>query len=129
MVPGGRPLIAIGYTYNMWNVLYFIVTEDTSSTKADITHLSKFPDTFFNAVIHPVARPIAMSKLFGSVSEVDSQNKSSQSDLVLKKFWVTQCGWKRLCKTVDTGITITNFWKIFCYGVKRYHYAKLIDII
>ena len=26
------------------------------------------------------------------------------------------------------GMTITNFWKLFCYGVKRYHYEKLIGI-
>ena len=28
MVPGDRPLIAIGYMYNMWKVLYFIVTDN-----------------------------------------------------------------------------------------------------
>ena len=26
------------------------------------------------------------------------------------------------------GITITNFWKLFCFGVKRDHYDKLIGI-
>ena len=26
------------------------------------------------------------------------------------------------------GMTINNFWKLFCYGVKRYHYDKLIGI-
>ena len=26
------------------------------------------------------------------------------------------------------GITITNFWKIFRYGVKRDHYGKFIGI-
>ena len=26
------------------------------------------------------------------------------------------------------GITITNFWKLFCYGVRRDHYNKLIGI-
>ena len=25
-------------------------------------------------------------------------------------------------------VTITSFWKIFCYGVKRHHYEKLIGI-
>ena len=38
------------------------------------------------------------------------------------------CGWLRLCTTVDMGMTITNFWKLFCYGVKRDHYDKLIGI-
>ena len=26
------------------------------------------------------------------------------------------------------GMTITNCWKLFCYGVKRDHYEKLIGI-
>ena len=33
MVPGGRPIIAIGYNYYIWKVLTFIVTEDAESTK------------------------------------------------------------------------------------------------
>ena len=35
MVPGDRPLIAIGYKYNMRKVLYFIVTDNAGSTKTD----------------------------------------------------------------------------------------------
>ena len=34
MVTGDRPLIATGYKNNMRKVLYFIVIEDTGSTKA-----------------------------------------------------------------------------------------------
>ena len=30
--------------------------------------------------------------------------------------------------TVAMGMTITNYWKLFCYGVKRDHYDKLIGI-
>ena len=26
------------------------------------------------------------------------------------------------------GMSITNFWKLFCYGIKRYHYEKLFAI-
>ena len=26
------------------------------------------------------------------------------------------------------GLNITNLWKLFCYGVKRYHYEKLVGI-
>ena len=67
-----------------------------------------------------------MSKLFLSVNDIESHKKSSQYDLVLKTFWVTQCGWTQLCAAVAMGMTIANFWKIFHYGVKRYHYKKLI---
>ena len=62
------------------------------------------------------------------MNEVDSHNKSRQSDLSLEKWWVTQCGWLRLCATVAMGMTITNCWKLFHYGVKRDHYEKLIGI-
>ena len=34
----------------------------------------------------------------------------------------------RLCTTVAMGTTINNVWKLFCYGVKRDHNEKLIDI-
>ena len=30
--------------------------------------------------------------------------------------------------TVAMGMTITNLWKLFCYGVQRDHYEKLIII-
>ena len=62
------------------------------------------------------------------MNEVDSHNKSRQSDLALEKWWVTQCGWLRLCTTVAMGMTITNCWELFRYGVKREHYDKSIGI-
>ena len=83
MVPGGRTLIAIGYNYNAWKVLSFIVTDKTWITKTGIPYLSKYPEKFTNVAIHPVARPLVMSKLFSAVNEVDSQKNSRQSDLVL----------------------------------------------
>ena len=39
MVPGGRPLIAIGYKYNMGKVLSFIATDNAGSTKTDVYSL------------------------------------------------------------------------------------------
>ena len=63
-------------------------------------YLSKYPNLIYNASIHPVYCSLFMSKFFGSVNEVDFHNKSSQSNLSLEKFWVTQCGWIRLYTTV-----------------------------
>ena len=120
MVPGDRPLIAIGYKYNARKVLYFIVTDNAWSTNTVITYLSKYPDQYNNVAICPVARPLVMSKK-SAVNEVDSHNKSRQSDLSLEKWWVTQCGCLRLCTKVAMGMTITIFWKLFRYGVKRDH--------
>ena len=79
MVPGGRPLIAIGYKYNAQKVLSFIVTDNTGITKNGIPYLSKYPDQFTNASICPVARPVVMSRKKSAVNEVDSHNKSRQS--------------------------------------------------
>ena len=51
MLPGGRPLLAIGYNYNTQKFLYFIVTEDARSKKAGITYLSKYSNPFSNVSI------------------------------------------------------------------------------
>ena len=69
-----------------------------------------------------------MFTLFGSVNEVDFHNKSRQSDLVLDKLWVTQCGCIMLCKIVSMVMTITNFCKKFCYVVNRDQHEKFIGI-
>ena len=60
MIPGDRPLIAIGYKYNARKVPYFIVTDNTGCTKTDIPYLSKYPDQFTNVAIRPVALPLVM---------------------------------------------------------------------
>ena len=116
MVPGDRSLSAIVYKYNPRKVLYFIVTDNSGSTKTGIPYLYKYPDQFTDFSIRPVARPLVMSKK-SAVNEVDSHNKSRQSDLALEKWWVTQCGWMQLCTAIDMGMTITNGWKRFRYGV------------
>ena len=40
VVPGAMPLIDIGCKYNMRNILSFIATVDSGSTKSGITYLS-----------------------------------------------------------------------------------------
>ena len=76
MVPGGRPIIAIGYKYNARKVLYFIVTDNTGSTQTGLPYLFKYPDQFSNFFIRPVARTLVMYKFFGSINEVNSHSKS-----------------------------------------------------
>ena len=75
MVPGGRPLIAIGYKYSMRKVLSFIVTYNAGNTQAGLLYLYKHPDQFCNFSIRPIALPLFMHKFFGAVNEVDSHNK------------------------------------------------------
>ena len=90
MVPGGRPIIDIGYKYNTRKVLQFIVIEKSGITQSGLTYLYKYPGQFSNVAISPVALPLVVHKFFGSVNDVDSHNKSRQSDLALEKYWVTQ---------------------------------------
>ena len=128
MVPRGRPLISVDYKYNMQKDIYFIVTDNKGSLQEGLLYLSKYPDHFSNVFIRSVYLPLFMYKLFGYFNEVDSHNKSRKYDLGLEKFWVTQCGWLRLCTTVSMVMTITNLRKPFSYGVKIDHYENFIDI-
>ena len=85
----------------MRKVLYFFGTTDSGSAKAAIYYLYKYPEPFYNVFVCPVAHPLVMYKFFRYVNEVEYHNKSSQSDLALEFFLVTQCGCLRLCTTVD----------------------------
>ena len=62
MVPGGRPLISIGYNYNAQKVLSFIFTYNAGITNTGIPYLSKYPDQFTNFAIRPVTHPLVTSK-------------------------------------------------------------------
>ena len=61
MVPGGRPLIAIGYKYNTQKVLSFIVTDNAGMAQKGIPYLSKYPGQLTTVAIRPVACPLVMS--------------------------------------------------------------------
>ena len=82
------------------------------------SYLSNYPYQFTNVSIRPVALLLVISKQY-AVDEVDSHNKPIQSYLALEKWWFTKCVWLRLCTTVSMGMTITNCWELFHYGVKR----------
>ena len=75
MVPGGRPLLSIGYKYNSQKVLSFIVTDNAGSIQTGLPYLSKYPDQFTNVAICPVAGLLVMAKFFGAVNEVESHIK------------------------------------------------------
>ena len=115
--------LCLSYTYS---VDVWFPTE--GSTQSGLPYLYKCPDQFTNVDIWPVSRPLVMYKFFNAVNEIYPHNKSRQSDLALEKFWFTQCGWIWLCTTVDMGMTINNFWKLFNYGLNRDRHDKLISI-
>ena len=55
MVTRGRPLISIGYKYNAWKGICFIVTYTVGITQTGPPYLSKHPIQFTNVAICPVA--------------------------------------------------------------------------
>ena len=54
IVPGGRPLLDIGYYYNYRKVLLFIATEGNGSTEKYDPYLSCFPDIYSNVSLSPL---------------------------------------------------------------------------
>ena len=74
MLPGDRPLISIGYKYNAWKVLYFIVTDNSGSTKTGITYLSKYPEKLLMLPFTLLLVPL-LCQFFSAVNEVESHNK------------------------------------------------------
>ena len=64
MVPGGRPLISVGYEYKMRKVLSFIIIVNLGSTNSGLADLSNYPDQYYNITILPVGLPLVMYKLF-----------------------------------------------------------------
>ena len=84
---GERLILAIGYKYNSRKVkIICCYSRGGGGGALGIPYLSKYPDKFSNVSILPVACPHLISKFIGSVNELDSQNKSWQSDLALEKF-------------------------------------------
>ena len=60
MVPGGRPLIAIGYKYNVRKVISFIVTDNSGITQEILTCLFKYTDQFTNFSITLLISPLLL---------------------------------------------------------------------
>ena len=58
MMPRGRPLIDIGYKYNVSNVLYFF-TADTGIAKEVIIYLYNYPESFSNVYISLLLVPLS----------------------------------------------------------------------
>ena len=56
-LPGGRPLMDIGYKYNYRKILVFIATGGSGSTEPGYPYLSHFPDIYSNVPVSLVASP------------------------------------------------------------------------
>ena len=67
IVPGGLPLITIGYKYNSRKVIGFISTEGGGSTEPGDPYLSCFPEIYSNVFVRPVVSPNFPVKCHGII--------------------------------------------------------------
>ena len=116
-VPGGRPLLDIGYKYISRKVLGFISTDGAGSTEPGDPYLSCFPEIYSNVSVSPVVRPHFPVKYFNAYNEIENHNRMRQSNIALKKYWVTHSGYFRLETAVALGMVITEGKLLYRHGV------------
>ena len=71
-VPGGRPLMAIGYKYRYQKILGFIDMEGGGSTVPGIPYLSNCPDDSYNVSICPVIFSHFIGRYFSACNSIDN---------------------------------------------------------
>ena len=78
-------LISVGHKYNKKNVLTFVFTKGTGSTKSGKPYEVRFPDKYGNVCKRRIARPKVISTYFQYSNYVDLHNQARQFDLELEK--------------------------------------------
>ena len=118
-VPGGRPLMEIGYNYNSRRFRVLIATEGSGSTEPGNPYLSYLPDIFSNVDVCPVPPPHLLGRYLHSCKPIDNQNRMWQYYLALEKYLVTQSGYFRLLTIVVLDMGIIDGKLIFYYGISE----------
>ena len=129
IVPGGRPLLAIGYKYNSRKFLGFIATKGAGSTEPGDLYLSRFPDIYSDLSVHPVVCPHLIGRYFNACNSIDNHNRIRQSDIVLNKYWLTHSGYFTLATTVALGMGITDGKPLYWHGVAERNVDKNISTL
>ena len=118
-VPGDISLEDIGYKYNFWKVLGFIVTERTGGTDPGDPYLSCFPYIFYIVSVRHDFCPRIIVRSYNAYNSIDQHSKMHKYGLTLDKYWMTQSGYFRIGTTVALGVGITNAKLLFCCGVSE----------
>ena len=108
IVPGGAPLMSIGYNYSSSNVLVFIATEEGVSTEPGYTCLYYFYDNYSNFSFWPIVCPHLLVRYLNTYNTIDNHNRMWQYELALDKYWVTQKDNIRIATTVALDMRITD---------------------
>ena len=128
-VPGGRPLLAIGYKYNSRKVLGFIATEWAGSNEPGNSYLSCFPDIYSNFYVRPVVHPHSLVRYLNAYHAIENKDRMRNLELALDKYWVTQKGYFRLATTVALGMGIVDGKLLYCHGVAEGNMDKKISTL
>ena len=74
-VPGGRPLLAIGYKYNYRKVLGFIATKGAGSNESGDPYLSCLSGIYSNVSVRPVVFPHLLGMYFNDCNSIYNHNR------------------------------------------------------
>ena len=107
-VPGGRPLMVMGYKYNQRRLLGFISTEGGRSTEPGDPYLSCLLDIYSIVSVIPVVIPRWIGRSFNACNAIYNQNRIRHSDIALEQYWLTQSGYFILETTVELGMGIAD---------------------
>ena len=84
IVPGGGPIMKIGYKYNYRKVLFFIATEGSGSAEPGYPYLSCFPGIYSNVDDFPVVCPHLIGRYFNACNAIDNWNRMRKYYLALE---------------------------------------------
>ena len=82
-VPGGIPLLEIGYKYNYRKVIGFNDIERYGSNEPGDPYLSCFPDIYSNVSVRPVVFPHLLGRYFNTCNEIENHSRIRHSDISL----------------------------------------------
>jgi hypothetical protein len=113
-------IVAIGYKYNSWKVVCFIMTKDSGLTApGHRPYITKCPNKKFgNIQKQKVDHPNSISSYFEDSYAIDSQNHGHQFLLGLERHRRTPNPCFCLACTFAS-ITVVGFWKEVLYHVLR----------
>ena len=124
----GNKYYGIGYKYNMKKVLCFVATEGAGHTGPGTPYQAKWQDENGRIASRDIKRPHMLAEYFKNSNQIDKHNHARQSQLAVEKNLVTQDGYFRLWCTY-LGMTVTDAWKLYRFGLDTKHYNKELSII
>jgi hypothetical protein len=94
-------LITVGYRYSVKTTLFFVMTENASSTKPGDQYMMKCTDSYCYNCSSEAEHPAVISDFYADSNPIDRHNQSQQYDLAIEKAWVTKdCYFRLTCSMI-----------------------------